>query len=348
MDRVLRNTNCIRSVRYRPFRQQIFGIVQFGSSDVPGGCDQILQMRREVTAGFPDQVDLRRQKARYRPFHDIAAFFQYMIQKKSRGCVGCHQLLDGCQLIGADNDIRFQMMGFIILIDAVVKESIFRQHGQRQLIQVVGCYGIFLSQGMHDGQIQADVDMTQCYMTDARREWSVSGDNGRIQGVIHDFGTVGQRTILHDLDMGAGRTGIEGSKEICEDKGTAHGRKTKGQCSVGCRHMLHIGCQLLGLFQKLICLIQEVATLRSQFQTAAAPGEQTDTEFTLQFLDRIGQTGLGDMEFGRCPCDIVVFADRLKVFQLYKCHGNLSIIMYALRNGGIIGRNEVVDRKTLL
>ena len=243
-------------------------------SDAPGGCDQILQMRREVTAGFPDQVDLRRQKARYRPFHDIAAFFQYMIQKKSRGCVGCHQLLDGCQLIGADNDIRFQMMGFIILIDAVVKESIFRQHGQRQLIQVVGCYGIFLSQGMHDGQIQADVDMTQCYMTDARREWSVSGDNGRIQGVIHDFGTVGQRTILHDLDMGAGRTGIEGSKEICEDKGTAHGRKTKGQCSVGCRHMLHTGCQLLGLFQKLICFIQEITALRSQFQTAAAPGEQ--------------------------------------------------------------------------
>ena len=201
---------------------------------------------------------------------------------------------------------------------------------------------------MHDGQIQADVDMTQCYMTDARRERSVSGDDGRIQGVIHDFGTVGQRTILHDLDMGAGRTGIEGSKEICEYKGTAHGRKTKGQRSVGCRHMLHIGCQLLGLFQKLICFIQKITALRSQFQTAAAPGEQTDTEFTLQFLDRIGETGLGDMEFGRCPCDIVVFADRLEVFQLYKCHGNLSIIMYALRNGGIIGCNEMVDRKTLL
>ena len=184
-------------------------------------------------------------------------------------------------------------------------------------------------------------------MADARRERSVSGDNGCIQGVIHDFGTIGQRTILHDLDMCTGRTGIEGSKEICEDKGTAHGRKTKGQCPVGCRHMFHIDCQLLGLFQKLICLIQEVAPLRSQFQTAAAPGEQTDTKFTLQFLDRIGETGLGDMEFGRCPCDIVVFADRLEVFQLYKCHGNLSIIMYALRNRGIIGRNEM-DRKTLL
>ena len=118
-----------------------------------------------------------------------------------------------------------------------------------------------------------------------------------------------------------GRTGIEGSKEICEDKGTASFLpKTKGQCSVGCRHMLHIGCQLLGFKFQLLYLPHPGSSdpPRSQFQTAAAPGEQTDTKFTLQFLDRIGETGLGDMEFGRCPCDIVVFADRLEVFQLYR------------------------------
>ena len=50
MDRMLRNTNRIRSVDIGHSGSRFLDCTKFGSSDVPGGCDQILQMRREMAA----------------------------------------------------------------------------------------------------------------------------------------------------------------------------------------------------------------------------------------------------------------------------------------------------------